>query len=108
MNDGQIIVNDPQSVLFNDVPHEEAQKWADKIYPEPTAGWEKPLAYMGWRDIPSHYIICEKDRLVPPGVQESLGKLAGSTLVRMNAGHFPQISQPEELARIIGHIAAKW
>jgi pimeloyl-ACP methyl ester carboxylesterase len=107
VKDGQIIVNDAQNVFFNDVPHDEAQKWAHKTCPEPTMGWGEQLTYMGWRDIPSHYIICEKDGMLPVEVQDSFARLAGSTLVRMDAGHFPQVSKPEELARIIDQITAK-
>jgi pimeloyl-ACP methyl ester carboxylesterase len=108
VTDGQIFVANPKELFFNDLPEDEAQKWStNKMYPEPTEGWEKPITYMGWRDIPSSYIVCEKDNLIPAPLQETLGQLAGSTLIRMDTGHFPQLSQPEELARIIQQIASE-
>lgn len=102
---GQIFVNNPMELFFNDLQQEDALVWATKVCPEPTRGWETPITYMGWRDIPSHYIICERDKLVPSFLQEQLGKLAGSKFIRMDTGHFPQVSRPAELTRIIQQIA---
>ncbi|KAH8893093.1 alpha/beta-hydrolase [Thozetella sp. PMI_491] len=104
---GQIFIKDPLKVFFHDLPTEEAQAWATRVLPEPTEGWEKPITYMGWRDIPSHYIICEDDQMIPALVQEQLGTLAGSALVRMPGGHFPQLSRPAELAHAIQQIASE-
>jgi pimeloyl-ACP methyl ester carboxylesterase len=108
VQDGQIIVNNPLDVFYHDMPRDKGQSWASRVLAEPTQGWEKPITYMGWRDIASHYIICEKDRMLPSLLQEQLGKLAGSTLLRMDVGHFPHVSQPAELTSIIQQIATTY
>jgi pimeloyl-ACP methyl ester carboxylesterase len=105
-DDEKIVIKDPEDVFFHDVPKSEAEAWSSKVSTEPTQGWEIPLTYMGWREIPSHYILCEQDRMLPLPLQEHFSSLAGSVPLRMDAGHFPHVSQPQQLTAIIQQIAS--
>ena len=58
------------------------------------------MTYCGWRDVPSTYILCELDRLIPATVQEKLAGVASSKIVRIQSGHLAQLSCTEEVASI--------
>ncbi|KAI0123418.1 Alpha/beta hydrolase fold-1 [Xylariales sp. AK1849] len=105
VKDGQIICNTPEKILFNDLSPEEASKWITQLQPEPVEGWEAQLTYMGWRDIPSTYILCEKDNIIPPALQEQFAALSQSRLERIPASHMAQVSQPSAVAEIVLRIA---
>ncbi|KAI6758449.1 hypothetical protein HG530_010689 [Fusarium avenaceum] len=92
---------DPKSLLFSDLPDEQVDKWLPGLQHQPFTGYSTKLQYCGWRDVPSVYIICEGDKLLPVSFQESGAKLAGSEIVRLDGGHMVQLSQTEKLADII-------
>lgn len=70
--------------------------WPPSSYSEP--GWR----YDHLKDVPSTYIFCEQDNCVPPAKQEAyLANLHIDRIVRIDSGHQPMNSRPEELARII-------
>jgi pimeloyl-ACP methyl ester carboxylesterase len=57
--------------------------------------------YPAWKQLPSWYQISEKDRVVPPDYQHHVADRMNATIVSLNASHFSQISQPEEIAELI-------
>lgn len=95
---------DPRSLLFSDLPDEQVDKWLPGLQHQPFTGYSTKLQYCGWRDVPSVYIICEGDKLLPVSFQESGAKLAGSEIVRLDGGHMVQLTQTEKLADIISSI----
>ncbi|KAF4971327.1 hypothetical protein FZEAL_9877 [Fusarium zealandicum] len=100
--EGTHTCRDPLTMLFHDIPADEAKAWARQLQPQPATGWAKPVKYCGWMDVPSVYILCEQDRLLPESLQEARAAAAGSDIVRLvGAGHMAQLSQTEEVARII-------
>ncbi|KAH8653876.1 Alpha/beta hydrolase fold-1 [Xylariales sp. PMI_506] len=106
IENGQTFIKNGVETFFNDLPYEQALEYTAKLCSEPREGWDRPIVYMGWRSIPSHYIICEKDQMIPPIMQKGFSRLAGSTAVRIDAGHFPQLSKCDELVRIILELAS--
>ena len=63
--------------------------------------WEGSVTFCGWREVPSVYIVCEQDRIIPRAIQEHLAGMAGSQIVSLDAGHMAQLSKTDEVARII-------
>ncbi|MCB2077553.1 MAG: alpha/beta hydrolase [Novosphingobium sp.] len=68
-----------------------------------------PASYIfnGWRydhleHVPSAYIYCERDNCVPPARQDAyLANLHIDSVIRLDCGHQPMNSRPEELADIL-------
>ncbi|OKL62293.1 hypothetical protein UA08_02305 [Talaromyces atroroseus] len=91
----------PETSLFGDLPEDEKKKWLTLLKPQPSQGWDDTVTYTGWKDVPSVYLICEQDALLPVFLQEQFAGLANSKIVRCSAGHMPQLSQPERVAEVI-------
>ncbi|KIW31457.1 uncharacterized protein PV07_03105 [Cladophialophora immunda] len=104
----------PETLLYNDLPAEEAGLWASRLQPH---SWicniKPPSAHgVGWHHIPTHYLICGKDQVVPPSLQRQMIDDANNTLVSMGSslrirgevvesGHSPFLSMPVETANYI-------
>lgn len=54
-----------------------------------------------WRQLPTWYQISENDRVVPPDLQHFFAESMNATILSLNASHFSQISQPDEIAGLI-------
>lgn len=96
---------DPVDNLFHDLSPEEAERWASRLQHQPGREWDQVVRFCGWKEVPSVFILAEKDRLLPAAVQERCAALAGSEeIIRVDAGHMLQLSRTEEVARIVGDV----
>jgi hypothetical protein len=91
----------PESTLFSDLNEAETQKWMKELKCQPSEGWDGTTTYCGWRDIPSVYLICEGDKVLPEAVQVQVSEMAGCDVVRCKAGHMVMLSMPEEVVDVI-------
>ncbi|KAL0932690.1 uncharacterized protein CTRU02_211653 [Colletotrichum truncatum] len=101
--------HDIGALLYSDLPRKEHQRWLKLLRPFPIASSQYPTQSPAYRDIETLYIYCENDALLPSVVQRSL-----VTKVRergfevheesLQAGHFPSLSMPKELANIISNL----
>lgn len=91
----------PEVLLFNDLPPAEASSWISKLQCQPASGWEDVVDYVGWKDVPSVYLVCEKDALLPADMQIQMAEMAGSAIVKCDAGHCCMISQPERVVEVV-------
>jgi pimeloyl-ACP methyl ester carboxylesterase len=73
---------------------------------QPAHGWSSTIHYVGWRDVPSLFIVTQKDQLLPGELQKKMAAMAGSQVVTISAGHMAQISQTKEVAKIVGGVLA--
>ncbi|KAJ5720795.1 uncharacterized protein N7483_008729 [Penicillium malachiteum] len=71
-------VVEPEVLLFGDLPEDEKAQWLAVLKPQPAQGWDDTVRYTGWKDVPSTYLICERDNAVPVPLQEQLAGLAGT------------------------------
>ncbi|RBA15801.1 hypothetical protein FPRO05_12408 [Fusarium proliferatum] len=92
---------DPRNLLYSDFSDEEVNKWLPGLQHQADRGWATKLQYCGWREVPSVYIICDGDKILPAELQERFARLAGSEIVRIGAGHMVQLSQTEKVADIV-------
>ncbi|CAM5376599.1 alpha/beta fold hydrolase [Frigidibacter albus] len=56
--------------------------------------------------LPRAYVLCEEDRTITPALQRDM--IAASpcdAVLSLPAGHFPQLSQPDRLARLLADLA---
>ncbi|KAH8895277.1 alpha/beta-hydrolase [Thozetella sp. PMI_491] len=107
LDDGSCVCKDSKEALFHDLPAADADKWQDTLSVQPVLDhWKTKVTYCGWRDVPSTYIICEQDQLLPTQVQELMATTAGSTVIRLAAGHMAHLSATEKLAQILVQEAA--
>ncbi|KAK9773074.1 putative Alpha/beta hydrolase fold-1 [Seiridium cardinale] len=101
-DDGSAVCVDSQNSLFHDLSPKEAEGWQNRLEVHPTLdNWKVAVPYCGWKDVPSIYILCELDRLLPVHVQQMMAELAGSETVRLEAGHMAQLSRPDAVAEVV-------
>lgn len=72
-----------------------------EIKPQPAEGWNDVTSYGGWEVVPTTYLVCEGDKLLPISLQEQCAAVANSKIERCSAGHIPQLSQPERVIEVI-------
>lgn len=91
----------PTSLLFNDLPPTEASFWTSKLQCQPASGWDDVVSYVGWKNVPSVYLVCEKDALLPPEMQIQMAERAGSEIEKCNAGHCCMLGKPERVVEVV-------
>lgn len=52
-------------LFFNDLSEEDIHRWTPGIQPSPAIWNGQRTTYRGWREIPSMYILCEKNATIP-------------------------------------------
>ena len=97
---------DVKNAFFNDTSDEVTNKWLPALKPMPSEGWVRKITYAGWKEVPSVYLLCKKDALLPEALQRQFAGLAGSKVVECNAGHMVQLSQPETVVELIKNAAS--
>ena len=98
---GEMHCVNPEQLLFNDLDEEERAKWVKALKPQPAEGWNGTIRYCGWKDVPSVYLVCEKDQVLPLEIQLQMAGLAGSEVVRCSSGHCVMLSMPEKVVEVI-------
>jgi pimeloyl-ACP methyl ester carboxylesterase len=69
-----------------------------------SAGSE-PSGEPAWKTIPSWYLLGTRDLIIPPSAQQFMAQRAGSTIVKISAGHLSLISNPNAVTRLIEEAA---
>ncbi len=87
--------------LLSDLDDVEAGKWIPRLQCQPAEGWDGTTTYCGWRDVPSTYLVCEGDQLLPTGLQEQFAQLAGAEVERCPAGHMCMLTAKDKVADVI-------
>ncbi len=59
-----------------------------------------------WKTIPSWYLQCTADQMIPPPAQAFLAQRMGATVRSVAASHAPFMSKPAEVAEIVALAAA--
>ena len=99
----------PLTTMFNDFPVEEAEIFIkDHLSYQPASGWaDTKITYCGWRHIPSIYLVCENDALLPPPFQRQCVELIGAETLSCTASHMVVLSQPEKVVEIVRKAAGE-
>ena len=62
---------------------------------------EKLNAAARWHELPSWYVVADKDQMVSPELERFLAKRLRATTVTLPTSHVPMISRPAEVAKVI-------
>ena len=74
------------------------------------AAVQKPLglpAFTGketapaWKNLPSWYLVCTEDNMIPPPAQEFVAKRMEATVRSVPSSHCPFKSFPEDVANLV-------
>jgi pimeloyl-ACP methyl ester carboxylesterase len=90
----------PEVVFYNDCSPADIEWAMNRLQPQSASSFTETLVGANWQDHPSTYIVCERDQALPVVAQEAMSKRA-SEVVRLDSGHSPFISQPDQLVDLL-------
>jgi pimeloyl-ACP methyl ester carboxylesterase len=76
------------------------QQWA-RAQLRPMRPPDELLPGAAWRTVPSSYIVCSRDRVIPVRVQRELFAPRAGARYEMDRSHSPFLSQPAQLAGLL-------
>lgn len=97
-------VEGPQGVFYNTCTPEIGDAAAARLRPHTIASFVEPVRSVGWRDVPSTYVICELDNAIPVPAQEAMAAHADTTH-RLRSDHSPFLTDPDAVAELIRAVA---
>lgn len=95
---------DPTSVLYNELPEKVAKYWVTQTTHSDYNSFYHPQGdYAAWCDIPTTYLVCELDNLIPAFAQWSMAEWAEGAvkIVEMNSGHLPMLSMTDKFVEFL-------
>ena len=90
-----------EHLFYNDCPDEVARAAAARLGSQAMRPFDEAVTAVAWKEIPSTYLVTERDTIFPLVAEEGLAARAGSTVRRLDTGHSPFLSQPDATAEII-------
>jgi pimeloyl-ACP methyl ester carboxylesterase len=88
---------------------DEVARWAiERRGPQPVAPFGEPVAIPdgAFDEIPRSYVLCKRDRAIPPALQRRMLEQAGCTeVVELDTDHVPYLSATDELAHALDRLA---
>lgn len=97
-------------LTFSDMPFEEGLRHVNDMADHSTPSFMEKLSYAGYNDVEVHYIVCEDDKVIPPEYQYGMIEMVKASSGRepkvhkLQSGHAPNISQPDNLVTILKDI----
>ena len=86
--------------FLQDCDQEIQRQARDKAARQSLAVLEQPVQSAAWQHVPSTYLVCAEDRGTPAAAQREFAGRAAS-VVELDAGHHPFLSQPAEVRDLI-------
>ena len=92
------------SNVFNDLPKQEAEKWASMSTRHSGSTFPTSLSHAGFKDVPVSYLLCTKDLAQEPELQRAsitmMERQIGGKIdvTEIDSGHAPNASRPKEVA----------
>jgi len=101
--DKRVYVKDPEVTFFSGLDAGIQKSMIEKLESHSWGPFITKTTYAAYRDIPSTYLICENDNVIPVFAQEMMVKTPGSLfkVERCAAGHFPTLALPKFTADVI-------
>ena len=93
-----------EEIFYNDCTQEDIDWAVSKIDCQRIEAFTQPLNHAPWKLIDSTYVICTEDNALPLSLQEKLSSRCRNS-VRLSSGHFPMVSQPEKVAKLLSALA---
>jgi pimeloyl-ACP methyl ester carboxylesterase len=90
----------------HDAPVADAAWLAEGLRAQASTPMAKPSPLDNWPDVPTSYIVCGDDRIIPPDWQRRVAReRLGVEPIELAAGHNPMVSRPAELAAALAGLA---
>ncbi len=86
--------------LYNDCSAAAADAAAARLEPHVAAVFNQSPQAVAWREKPSLYVICNRDRAIPPALQRVMARRATRSL-SLDASHSPFLSMPAQLTDVV-------
>lgn len=99
---------------FSDLPPAKGVEFAKRMLVHSTVSFTGILTHPGYQYVPVSYLMCEDDHAVPVEVQKSvIARMREESgrevdVQTCKAGHFPSVSCPEQVARVIREAAGEY
>jgi pimeloyl-ACP methyl ester carboxylesterase len=90
-----------QSAFASDATDDEAYVMAAVQKPLSVAGFTGEEVVPAWKKIPSWYLVCTNDHMIPPPAQEFMAKRMGATVKSVASSHAAFMAHPEAVADIL-------
>jgi pimeloyl-ACP methyl ester carboxylesterase len=110
--DGDALVLDPATctdALYGDCDPDVAAAAIARLGPQSavalTDAVPQPLPELADRRMPQHYVVCTRDRAVPPALQRDMA-IGCDRITELDTDHSPFLSRPVELAVLLASVAA--
>ena len=84
-----------------DATSDEAYLMAAVQKPLNLAGFDGVEGKPAWKTIPSWYLVCTDDQMIPPPAQEFMAKRMNATVRSVRSSHAPFMSQPQAVVDLI-------
>jgi pimeloyl-ACP methyl ester carboxylesterase len=85
-------------VFLHDVPADVVAEGANHERDQSDAPFQEPWPLAAWPDVPTRFLLCRHDRLLPPDLQRRVAReRLGITPDEMDGGHLPALAHPTEL-----------
>jgi hypothetical protein len=88
---------------YADVDTGLAERAIARLRPHSMRSCVDKVTAAGWKDIPSSYILCDQDAILPTTMQEGFSRHAGA-VHHLPTSHSPFLSKPALLADLLGEI----
>jgi hypothetical protein len=98
------VPEDPMTSFYGGVEPGSAAAAIAQLRPQSVRSWTEPVTTAGWRNLPSLYVICDLDMVLPPAVQGTLS-LRANAIKHLASGHSPFLSTPVELTNLLTDFA---
>lgn len=89
-----------REAFFGDLSDDDAAAAAAQLVPQSIRSFTEPLTVAAWKTIPSAFVRCEQDRILPQIIDQKAQERA-SALYTLPSSHSPFLSMPERLAALI-------
>jgi pimeloyl-ACP methyl ester carboxylesterase len=97
---GNHLAGNAREVLYGDCAPDVAERATARLTRQSVSAIATPLGQAAWKELPSTYVICERDAALPPPAQEAMSARAG-TVHRLESSHSPFLSRPDDVAEIV-------
>ncbi|MFD5812664.1 alpha/beta fold hydrolase [Rhodococcus aetherivorans] len=94
-----------RETMLNDATDEQAAPVLDKMGPHALGTLGETAAGLGWQQHPTTYVIALQDKMFSVALQHEFASHA-DTVIEVDAGHAPMLTQPAEIAEAIAAAAS--
>jgi pimeloyl-ACP methyl ester carboxylesterase len=84
-----------------DLPDDIAGPMAVSQRPLAAAAFTESATVVGWRDLPSWYLVSEHDNAIPPDCERMMAKRMNASTERVDGSHVAFISHPDVAAGLV-------